>query len=144
MQLRAGLLCLFAMFWVGCGPKVIPIQTAKVTGVAKFDGKPLENYRVFFYCDAAAANEPATGLVQKDGTFTLTVRNPGDGAIVGQNKIWFSYDPPLPEETPGMESGKAPPPPTVKLPAKYLNSSTSELSVEVTAAGLTDYLLDLK
>ena len=144
MPLRASLLCLFALFCVGCGPKVIPIQTAKVTGVAKFYGKPLENYRVFFYCDTAAANDPATGLVQKDGTFTLTVRNPGDGAIVGPNKIWLTYDPPLPEETPGMESGKAPPPPTVKLPSKYLDSSTSGLSVEVTTAGLADYLLDLK
>lgn len=131
----------------GCGssgPEIIPISTAKVNGSAFFNGKPLENYRVYFYVSSAAANEPATDRIKADGTFTLSVRQPGDGAIIGENTIWFSYDPELPEEIPGMETGKAPPPPTVKLPEKYLSADTSGLTVTVTDAGLTDYKIDLK
>ncbi len=111
---------------------------------AFFNGKPLEDYRVFFYVKSAAANEPATDRIKADGTFTLSVRDPGDGAVIGENQIWFAYDPQLPEEIPGLETGKAPPPPKVKLPEKYLSAETSGLSVSVTDAGLQDYKIDLK
>ena len=132
---------------IGCGEsgrEVIPITTASVTGTATFNGKPLENYRVFFYCASDGANEPATDRIKADGTFTLSVRTPGDGAIVGSNKIWFAYDPPLPEEIPGMEQGIAPPPATVKLPDKYLSGETSGLTVDVPESGLDNYSLELK
>lgn len=139
--------CVLTLAAFGCGhsgPAIIPIDTAPVTGTATFEGKPLEDYRVYFYCEADAAKEPATDRIKADGSFTLSVRNPGDGAIIGSNKIWFSYDPPLPEEIPGQESGKAPPPPKVKLPEKYLSAETSGLAVEVPPSGLKDYKLDLK
>jgi len=131
----------------GCGrsgPPIVPIDTAPVSGTAMFEGKPLEDYRVYFFCGTDAAKEPATDRIKADGSFSLSVRKPGDGAIIGSNKVWFSYDPVLPEETPGLESGKAPPPPKVKLPDKYLDGEKSELTVEVPAAGLKDYKLDLK
>jgi hypothetical protein len=130
-------------FLAGCGSGIIPIQTAQVNGTATFEGEPLENYRVFFFCDDAKAQEPATGLVQADGSFVLSVRKPGDGAIVGTNKVWLTYDPPLPEEVPGMESGTPPPPAKVKLPEKFMSSAQSEIVVEVPKGGLKDYRLTL-
>jgi hypothetical protein len=144
MRFNSIILIIVCLILNGCGPSIIPIETASVSGVAKFEGKPLENYRVFFYCEAAEASEPATGLIKKDGTFTLTVRNPGDGGIVGSNKVWFTYDPPIEEEVPGLESGKAPPPPSVKLPQKFQSAATSGLTVDIPKSGLKDYALELK
>lgn len=132
---------------VGCGPAVppiIPIDTASVTGTATYEGQPLEDYRVYFFCEAAAAKEPATGRVDKDGKFTLSVRNPNDGAMIGTNKVWLKYDPELPAEIPGRESGTPPPPAKVKLPKMYMSAEESGLTVEVPAGGLTDYKLELK
>ena len=137
------LLVCFSVFFVGCGPTIIPIVTAPVEGKATFQGKPLKNYRVFFYCEKDAAHEPSTGLVQEDGTFTLTVRKPGDGAIVGTNRVWLTYDPPLPEEIPGMESGAAPPKATVDLPTKFNSADTAQITVEVRKEGLRGYVLNL-
>jgi len=136
------LLCL--MLVVGCGNGLIPIKTAPVSGSATFDGKPLENYKVFFYCEASEAMEPSTGLVGSDGTFKMTVRNPGDGVIVGMNKVWLTYDPPMPEQKAGMETAWNPPPAKVKLPQKFMSGDTSGVTVEVSASGLTGYKLELK
>lgn len=134
----------FLLAFAGCGGGLIPIKTAKVSGTAHFDGKPLENYRVFFFCEAAKAQEPSTALVQKDGSFTVTTRVAGDGAIVGSNQVWLIYDPPAPELEAGKEVPWSPPPPTIKIPAKFLDKQTSGLVVEVPDAGLTDYKLELK
>jgi hypothetical protein len=115
-----------------------------VTGTATFEGQPLEDYRVYFYCATAPAPEPATGRVAEDGTFSLSVRTPDDGAMIGSNKVWLAYDPILPVEIPGQETGTPPPPPKVKLPAKYLSMEASEITVEVPKEGLKDYKLELK
>ena len=128
----------------GCGPKIIPIETAHVSGIATFEGKPLENYRVFLYCETDEAMEPATGIVTADGSFTLSVRKSGDGAIVGNNKVWLTYDPPMPEQVPGRETAWTPPSPKVKLAKKFMTSGTSGLTVEVPSSGITNYKLDLK
>lgn len=128
----------------GCGESgPIPVETAPVTGSATYQGKPLENYRVFFYVSGDRAQEPATARIGADGLFSLSVREPDDGAVVGTNEIWFAYDPELPEEIPGMETGRAPPPPTVKLPEKYLDREKSGLTVDVPPDGLKDYKIEL-
>ncbi len=82
--------------------------------------------------------------MQPDGSFTLGVRKPGDGAIVGSNKVWLTYDPKLPDEVPGLETGTPPPKPTVVLPEKFKSAESSGLVVEVPKSGLQDYKLDLK
>jgi hypothetical protein len=115
------------LFSLGCGysgPPIIPIDTAPVNGIATFEGKPLEDYRVYFYCASDAAKEPASDRIKPDGSFSLSVRKPGDGAIIGTNKVWFRYDPVLPEQTPGLETAVNIPPPKVKLPEKYLDGES--------------------
>lgn len=132
---------------LGCGdhgPTPVTIQTAPVSGTANYEGKPLEDYRIFFFNMGDAAQEPATDRIKADGSFTLSVRQPGDGAIIGMNQVWLKYDPELPPEVPGQESGTPPPPPKVKLPEKYLDRKTSGITVDVPAEGLKDYKLDLK
>ncbi|MFM7928083.1 MAG: hypothetical protein ACKO9Q_10260 [Pirellula sp.] len=135
----AGLLLTTAL--LGCGDGLIPIKTAPVDGVVKFDGKAPENYRIYFYCEQAAAKESSSALIASDGTFRVTTRVQGDGAIVGLNQIWFSWDPPVP---PSDSEEWNPPTPTLKIPEKYLSRESSGLSVEVTNSGLKDYSIDLK
>ena len=131
----------------GCGdsgPEIIPIETAPVTGTAIYQGKPLEDYRVFFYVSGHAAQEPATGRIGPAGCFSLSVRKPEDGAIIGTNQVWFAYDPPLPEQVPGMETPITVPPPKVELPEQYLDRDKSGLTVEVPPEGLSGYVIELE
>jgi hypothetical protein len=131
----------------GCsrsGPAIIPIETARVHGTATYQGKALENYRVFFYQSGHAAQEPATGRVGPDGHFSLSVRAPDDGAMIGTNEVWFAYDPEIPEQVPGLETAYDLPPPSVELPREYLDRKTSGLTVEVPAQGLEGYALNLE
>ncbi len=126
---------------LGCGKGLVPIKTAPVSGVVKFNGKAPENYRIYFYCEQAAAKEPSSALISSDGSFRVTTRFDGDGAIVGSNQIWFSWDPPIP---PSDSEEWNPPTPTLKIPEKYLSRESSGLSVEVTDSGLKNYTIDLK
>ncbi len=137
---------LMVVLTLGCGPsgpEIVPIETAPVTGTATYEGRPLEDYRVFFYNGEHPAQEPATGRIDAEGRFTLSVREPNDGAMVGSNRIWFTYDPELPEEIPGNEMGLAPPPPKVDLPEQFRSSETSQLTVDVPAGGLVHYKIEL-
>lgn len=129
---------------IGCDQGPPPIQTAPVSGTATYQGKPLEEYRVFFYISGGASQEPATGRVGPDGKFTMGVREPGDGAIVGLNQVWVKYDPEKPEQIPGKEVPFVPPPPKVKIPEKYTSRDTSGITVEVPPEGLENYKLELE
>jgi len=129
----------------GCntGPEIIPITTAKVTGTATYDGKPLEDYRVFFYLEEHDAQEPASARIAADGSFSLSVRETDDGAMIGTNKVWFRYDPEVPEQVPGMEVPFELPSPKVKLPKEFLDPETSDIQVVVPEEGLTDFAIEL-
>lgn len=140
----AGLALAISLAIFGCNDGTIPIVTAPVNGTVMYEGKPLENYRVFFYVPGDAAQEPASGRIQSDGSFSLTVREPGDGAIVGLNQVWLKYDPPLPETEPGIDAPILVPPPTTKIPEKYLDRFESGLTVDVPLEGLRDYKIELE
>lgn len=127
----------------GCGgDNDIPFEdTVPVTGIATFQGKPLESYRVYF---SNQTNRTASGITGPDGRFTLGTNNQGDGAPVGTHKVWLMYEPNV-EVAAGQETPEAAgPPPKVKLPTKYTNPTASGLTVEVPEDGLTDYKLELK
>jgi len=128
----------------GCEEGPIPIETAPVSGTAMFEDKPLKDYRVFFYSSGHPAQEPATGRVGEDGRFTLGIRQPNDGAMVGPNQIWLKFDPPMPESIAGTDAPWTPPAPTIKIPEKYLDRDKSELKVDVPVEGLKDYKIELK
>lgn len=125
-------------------PDPIPIETAPVTGTVTYQGQPLEDYRVYFYASDHPAQEPATARIDHAGRFSLSVREPDDGAILGINEVWFAYDPELPMQTPGLETPFELPPPKVRLPEKYLDRERASLTIEVTAQGINDLALNLQ
>ena len=71
----------------GCSPgvPVVPVQ-GKVT----WKGAPLTRGTVVFQpyqIEAGLPRRPATGELQKDGTFRLTTFAPDDGAVVGTYQV---------------------------------------------------------
>jgi hypothetical protein len=83
--------CLWVVF-SGCGGSN-EYETTPVSGVVTCQGKPVGNATVNFtpLLDASRApgqrGRPALGLTDKDGRFTLTTYNDGDGAIVGKHTV---------------------------------------------------------
>lgn len=140
MKRVAGFVCL--VFVMGCnGSESIELeQTVPVSGIATYEGKPLEGYKVFF---SNGDDRTATGLVDYEGHFTLGTNTPGDGAPTGKHRVWLAYEPEVNVEA-GKEEEALVLPPSVKIPEKYLNPGTAGLTVEVPEGGLTDHKIELK
>jgi len=104
----------------GCGGG----QTAPVDGRVKFkdgsDVSVLSGYEVDF--QPAGGKTSATGHIAADGTFKLTTFGADDGAIPGQHRVAISPPPSPDPDKPPQKS---------KLPVKYSNFDTSELTVEI-------------
>ncbi len=127
----------------GCGSNLPAIETASVSGRLTYRGQPLESYRVCFFAQENGATEPAIGRTDAQGNFTLGVRRPGDGAVIGINQVWILYDPDLPVDA-NPEALSKLSQPKIKLPPKYNSPTTAGLEVVVPKTGLANYHLDLK
>jgi hypothetical protein len=66
----------------GCGSDGLPL--APVQGKVLYRGKPLQFGSVVFQPESG---RPATGIVQPDGSFTLTTYQKDDGAQIGAHKV---------------------------------------------------------
>jgi hypothetical protein len=114
----------------GCGGKG---ATQPVTGKVTFNGKPVTGGSLTFSAIAGEgvkeSNPSATAEIQSDGSFTLTTRKEGDGAVVGRYRV--SYSSPAPEgsdEEPGdgpTDYSKLPPP----SPYDGLEPKTKEIEI---------------
>lgn len=128
---------------LGCGGDSGPkLDIAPAKGTVKLDGQPLPDVVVTFYPEEKGL--PATGATNANGQFTLTTKEPGDGALVGKHKIAVNDKP---EET-NMEitSGdeyEPKPPKESRFPANYTKADQSGLSEEVKSSG-NDFVIDLK
>ena len=137
-----GFVCISA----GCGSG--HPETVKVTGTVTLDGTPVEGATVAFFLPDAG--QPARGVTDASGNFTLTTFEAGDGAMPGQHKVAVSKidessqapsgDPEI--DTPSSNEDLSQ---TAKheLPVLYSSPSTSGLTVEVTK-GMAPVVLELK
>ena len=101
-------------------------RPAPVDGRVKFkdgsDVSVLSGYEVDF--QPAGGKTSATGHIAADGSFKLTTFGADDGAIPGQHRVAITAPQSADPDKPPQKS---------KLPAKYSNFDTSELTVEVKA-----------
>lgn len=136
------IVCLLACAVVGCGKPGPQGPTGTVRGRITHQGAPLDaGSRVFFTSESFNAS----GLVGEDGKFSVESL---DGPRIPAGKYQISVAPPSgPELTPeqqmerydrGEVAGDDP-----KIPQKYRNSATSELSFEVRADAENECNLDL-
>lgn len=76
----------------GCGDS--RYVTAEVQGTAVIGGNPVAAGTVTFTPVEADGSprdgKSAVGVVQADGSFTLTTYEEGDGAIVGDHRVYYS------------------------------------------------------
>lgn len=117
---RSGVFTLaVAILWLGgCGgidrPKTIPIS-----GRVTIDGQaPGESGKLFFTCTQPAegyVKRPASGSFGTDGNYRVMSWAPDDGLVPGHYTLNVSPSDPA----------------ATKIPAKYQNSGTSGLEVDV-------------
>ena len=97
-----------------------------VTGrVLLADGKPLTTGRVTFVGKDGLI-PPASGAIGPDGRFSLTTRDPDDGAVAGEYKV--RIEPSAPTSGAVKAAKKAP-----RIPLKYIDEDSSGLIVTVRA-----------
>jgi hypothetical protein len=104
---------------VGCSESGPPSGT--ISGKVIYQGKPVSGAVVNFY-------SPKEGLgvsAVLDASGAYTIQNP---LRAGKYGVYISTPPAVPGPT-----GVQPPPPPPDIPVRYLNQSTSDLTVEVTS-----------
>jgi hypothetical protein len=112
----------FAVTMNGCSGYTSSAPTYEVKGkVLLANGKTLSAGRVTFLA-ADGLLPQASGEIQPDGDFSLTTRNPGDGAAPGKYKVRI-------EPAESKKPGKKRP----SFPVKYVDEDSSGLSVTVRA-----------
>jgi hypothetical protein len=72
----------------GCGPGN-GLTMGRVSGLVTYNGLPVEMGEVLFLPDSEKGNSgvPSMGPISKDGTYTMSTQDFGDGAIAGHHKV---------------------------------------------------------
>ncbi len=83
--LVVGCFVILGTWLVGCNGGKSGPPTEPVSGTVTLDGKPLAQASVVFA--PAGTGQPAVGVTDEAGKYTLTTTNPKDGAVVGSYKI---------------------------------------------------------
>ncbi len=118
----------------GCGERR---PLAPVTGRVLYDGQPLESGTVSFQPEYG---QPATAVIQPDGTFVLRTVGEGSGAVVGRNRVRVAcYAAPNSGTTEGGEGELG----RLLIPVKYTDYETSGLAVEVQPGKNDPILIEL-
>ena len=120
------LICLLplALTSAGCHGSGAAGTTYEVKGrILLANGKPLTVGRVTFIA-SDDLRPPASGDLGPDGGFTLTTRDPGDGAAPGPYKVRIE---------PAEGNAKARRPSRPLFPLKYVDEDSSGLTVTVRA-----------
>ena len=130
----------------GCGPGVP--DTAEVSGTVTLDGTPVDGAIVAFF--HPEGGQPARGVTDASGTFTLTTFKAGDGARLGQQKVSVTKIDESEQKAAAAEGLDTPTTSedfsvTAKhlLPVLYSSPSTSGLTVEV-KKGMAPVTIELK
>lgn len=136
-------LCLLGL--VGCGPTTPTgdiVKTVPAAGVLTYQDQPLAHHRVTLYSEG---QRPASGTSDAQGKFVLGTNSADDGAPAGTHRVAVKYvGPPNTNPEAGINDFSPPPEPDVKIPAKYQDEKTSELTVEIPPDGNTDLTIELK
>ena len=133
-------------FWLLAGSFLfLPLATGcsggatlgKVNGKVTADGQPVTEGQIQFSPAAGAQGaSPAVGVVNADGTFTLTTKSPGDGAAIGKHVV--SYSAPADKQDPWDGYGTAPP--VTASAFKGMSAKTAEVEVK---SGANDITIEL-
>lgn len=114
-------LVLLALTGCSRGPEIVPVE-----GKVLYNGQPLTFGSVMFQPEAG---QPARGVIQADGTFTLSTNQTGDGATVGRNRVRVTcFEAQNPHAASG---GRERPLGRSLIPPAYNDVDTSGIEVQV-------------
>ncbi|EAQ81819.1 hypothetical protein [Blastopirellula marina] len=117
------------------------LETAPATGQVLYNGKPLPYGTVSF---RPKAGSPATGVIQTDGSFTLTTYRNGDGAILGMHEVLINAT----EHDAGIAAPVQPDTemlaPKSLIPEKYMSFSTSGITAEVKQGEKNHFQIEMR
>jgi hypothetical protein len=112
---------------IGCTPR--GDETAPVSGVVEYDGKPLSGFKNAAVVLTPKGGRLATGTISPtDGTFELSTYEDGDGAVVGPATL--SVTATIDDPNAGKIEGRHQPVKFI-IPEKFGDRDTSGLSYEV-------------
>lgn len=121
----------------GCG-KDGP-EMAKVTGVVKYKGNPLQTGTISFV-PVDATRTGASATIGSDGSYSLQTREPDDGAELGEYQVAISGENPDALNTPAP--GEPVKIQKSDLPVKYSDPQTSGITKKV-VSGRNQFDFDL-
>jgi len=131
---RSFWLLLLSLTLLGCG-RGHELPTAPVTGKILVDGRPVAKGQVIF---APEGGRAATGILQPDGTFTLSTYRPNDGAVLGKHTVTVISAEPVEGAAEGIDAEMR-----WLVPRRYSDPGTSGLTFEVTPGGPNRAVLEL-
>jgi hypothetical protein len=120
------LVCLCALMLPGCSNSGDQ-RTAAVRGKVTYKGAPVTKGNITFYPEVMGP--AAYGVLEPDGTYTLSTYSQGDGAVIGKHKIAIVSK----EEQTNFEANAPPTDGKWLIPAKYFLEATSGLTADVKA-----------
>ena len=134
----------FAALWTaltllltGCGGDT---NIAPFTGEVRYKGKPLEFGSVML--QPVEGGQPSNAIIQSDGTFVMSIREVGEGATIGQNRVRVTCFPAQNTNKTANASqelalGKS------LIPTKYNSFGSSGLTIEVKPENNEPYVIEL-
>ncbi len=134
-------LATFSIVSSGCGNGAKMEKVVPASGVLKFQGKPLEGYKLTF--EPTGERQSATAISDAEGKFVLGTNRPGDGAATGKHKVAVVFMSEIVEGEPGREVIKTISP-KYKVPKSYEDSKASGLEIEIPTSGTSTLDIDLK
>ena len=128
---------LLIMFsFVGCSSNSDSPVLVPVTGIVKYNDKPLADADLMFFPKKGSM---ASGKSDQDGRFTLKT-NGKSGAVAGTHQVTVAVKDSAAK--PAMLQEDKTPPPKPVIPSKYASQTTTLLKVDI-AAGVGEIALKI-
>jgi len=119
-------LALLFLVFSGCGGE--RRELAPITGKVLYQGKPLPFGGIMFQ---SSSGQPATAVIQSDGSFEMKTHGEGTGVVVGHNKVRITCNTSQDTNRKSVSAGVELALGRQLIPRRYGSFHTSKLEVDI-------------